>query len=169
MRQLRSTKNMTQLVRYSQQLYASLESETGMPTGWVEKGSISIATHPERRTHILRRASLARNFDVETHQISAAEVKEYWPLAHTDDILAAVYSPSDGRVDPKLVPPALITAVKERGLQLFEETSATGFTKQIGRIASVKTTRGEIQCKAVVDCAGAWGREVAAMAGVAAL
>ncbi|MEM7538195.1 MAG: FAD-dependent oxidoreductase [Chloroflexota bacterium] len=167
-RQLRSTKNMTQLVRYSQQLYSSLETEMGMPTGWHGVGSISIATNQERLTHIRRQASLARNFELETQEISRADVQAMWPLAYTDDIISAVFVPSDGRVNPSLVSKALLHAAQQNGLQLFERTAATGFTKQSGRIASVKTTRGEIKCEAVVDCAGAWGREVASKAGVSA-
>ena len=75
-RQLRSTNNLTQLIRYSTELYSSLESETGQSTGWIETGSLSIATNADRLTHIRRQASLAKLFGVETHELSPAEAAE---------------------------------------------------------------------------------------------
>src|SRR5712691_5899001 len=41
--QLRSSSNMTQLIRYSTELYASLEAETGQATGWKRCGSLTVA------------------------------------------------------------------------------------------------------------------------------
>ena len=61
-RALRSTRNMTDLIRYSIDLYSKLERETGQATGWIQKGSLSIATNPDRWIHVRRQASLARLF-----------------------------------------------------------------------------------------------------------
>ena len=61
-RQLRSSNSLTQLARYSSELYRSLERETGQSTGWMSCGSLSLATNQDRLTHIRRQASLARCF-----------------------------------------------------------------------------------------------------------
>ena len=58
-RALRSSKNLTDLVRYSVSLYSSLEQETGQATGWINKGSLSIATNPDRLAFIKRQEALA--------------------------------------------------------------------------------------------------------------
>ena len=39
--QLRATKNMTRLAKYSQELYQELEKETGLSTGFKRNGSIT--------------------------------------------------------------------------------------------------------------------------------
>jgi glycine/D-amino acid oxidase-like deaminating enzyme len=57
-RALRSSKNLTDLIRYSISLYSSLEQETGQATGWINKGSLSIATNPDRLTFINRKIHL---------------------------------------------------------------------------------------------------------------
>lgn len=44
--QLRSSENMTRLIRYSTELYERLEAETGFGTGWKRTGSISVASTP---------------------------------------------------------------------------------------------------------------------------
>ena len=58
-RALRSTRNLTDLIRYSVSLYARLEEETGQATGWINKGSLSIAKMKDRLVHIRRQEALA--------------------------------------------------------------------------------------------------------------
>ena len=99
-RALRSTRNLTELIRYSVSLYSQLEAETGQATGWINKGSLSIATSEDRMTHVRRQDSLARLFGVRTETISAGEAKERWPLMNADDVLGAVWSPDDGARQP---------------------------------------------------------------------
>ena len=75
-RQLRSTNSLTQLAKYSSQLYQSLEAETGQSTGWMSCGSLSIATTPDRLTHIRRQASLAACLGIEVHEVDRAKVAD---------------------------------------------------------------------------------------------
>ena len=167
-RQLRSSRNLTETIKYSAALYASLEAETGLSTGWLKTGSLSIATHADRLTHIKRQASLAQAFDVETHVIDAAEAGRLWPLMRTDDIVGAVFSPDDGRVNPTDLCAALAKGARNHGAQIAEGVRVTGFEQQNGRIAAVVTSAGRIECRAVALCAGLWSRELALLAGVAA-
>ena len=113
-RALRSSKNLTDLVRYSISLYSSLEQETGQSTGWINKGSLSIATTPDRLTFIKRQESLAHLYGVEATSISVGEAKERWPLMNTEDVIGAVWSPGDGRVGPTDLCAALVKAAKSR-------------------------------------------------------
>jgi 4-methylaminobutanoate oxidase (formaldehyde-forming) len=69
-RALRSTRNLSELIRYSIVLFSALESETGQATGWINRGSLSIACNEHRHTHIKRQAALARAFDVRAEVIS---------------------------------------------------------------------------------------------------
>jgi 4-methylaminobutanoate oxidase (formaldehyde-forming) len=58
--QLRGSRNMTRLAKYSADLYARLEEETGVATGMRQVGSITVALTEERKEEIYRQASLAR-------------------------------------------------------------------------------------------------------------
>lgn len=165
-RQLRSTNNLTQLIKYSTQLYAGLEQETGQATGWTQTGSLSIATNPDRMTHIRRQAALARLFGVEAEIIGRDEAARLWPMMRSDDIVGAVYSPNDGRVNPSDLCAALVKGAKASGARVFEDTAVTGFDIEGGRVCGVKTSSGVIACEKVVNCAGLWGREIGSMAGV---
>ena len=167
-RALRSTKNMTDLIKYSIDLYSRLEKETGQATGWIQKGSLSIATNPDRLIHVRRQESLARLFGVEATSISAGEAKERWPLMNADDVLGAVWSPDDGRVSPSDLCAALAKGARNRGAKIFEHTGVTDILTQNGKIVGVETGKGVIRCDAIALCTGLWSRQAAMMAGVEA-
>jgi glycine cleavage system T protein len=165
-RALRSSRNLTDLVRYSVSLYSSLEQETGQSTGWINKGSLSIATNPDRLTFIKRQESLAHLYGVEAKSISVGEAKERWPLMNTDDVIGAVWSPGDGRVGPTDLCAALVKGAKSNGAKVFEHTGVTGIKTRGNKIIGVETSAGEINCDAIALCSGLWSRENALMAGV---
>ena len=167
-RQLRSSSSLTTLMKYSAELYQSLEAETGQATGWMDCGSLSIAANPDRMHHIRRQASLARAFGIEVEEVDAAEIKKLWPIANTDDLIGGILSPSDGRVSASDVCAALIKGARGGGVRIFEETSVTGFNFTNGRLCGVETANGRIACEAVALCGGLWSRAIARMAGVSA-
>ena len=124
-RALRSTKNLTDLIRYSVELYATLEKETGQNTGWINKGSLSIATNADRLIHIKRQEALAQLFGVRAEAIEKEDALERWPLMNANDIVGAVWSPDDGRVSPSDLCAALAKGAKSRGTKIFERTPVT--------------------------------------------
>lgn len=164
-RALRHSHNLTRMIQYSVDLYSQLEKETGQNVGWVQKGSLSIATKPDRMTHIRRQEALAHAYGIDATSISAGEAKERWPLMNANDVLGAVWSPEDGRVSPSDVCAALIKAAKGLGAKLFEGTGVTGILTKDSRITGVETTQGIIMCDTIALCTGLWSREVGAMAG----
>ena len=164
-RALRSSRNLTRMIQYSVDLYARLEKETEQNVGWIQKGSLSIATTPDRLTHVRRQEALAHAYGVEASFISGEEAQEIWPLMRGDDILGAVFSPDDGRVSPSDVCAALAKSARSKGARIFEDTGVTGILTENGKIRGVVTSAGEIACDAVAICAGLWSRDLAAMAG----
>lgn len=166
-RALRSSRSLTELVKYSVSLYTALEAETGQATGWINKGSLSIATTPDRLIHIRRQEALAQLFGLRAQSIAPDEAKERWPLMNASDVIGAVWSPDDGRVSPSDLCAALTKGARARGARIFEDTAVTGVVTERGRIAGVETARGSIRCDAIAVCTGLWSRRVAAMAGAA--
>jgi 4-methylaminobutanoate oxidase (formaldehyde-forming) len=168
--QLRASANMTKLAKYSQELYGSLQEETGVATGFKRCGSITVALTGERREEIYRQAAMARAFGVDVEEISAAEVKQKYPHLNIGDVTGAVYLDKDGQGDPANIALALAKGARQRGGQIFERTRAIGVTRQGRRITGVDWAQdgdsGHIACEMVVNCAGMWGREVGQMLGV---
>ena len=164
-RALRHSHNLTKMIQYSTDLYAQLERETAQNVGWIQKGSLSIATTPDRAVHVRRQEALAHAYGIRAKWIEADEAKERWPLMNSDDVLGAVWSPDDGRVSPSDVCAALVKGAKARGAKIFEGTGVTGILTKNGRITGVETNRGTVKCDAIALCTGLWSRELAATAG----
>lgn len=164
-RALRHSQNLTRMIQYSVDLYSRLEQETGQSVGWIQKGSLSIATNPDRMTHIKRQEALAQAYGVRAQSVSAEEAKERWPLMNAEDVIGAVWSPDDGRVSPSDVCAALVKAAKGLGAKIFENTGVTGILTENGKVVGVETTQGTVMCDAIALCTGLWSREVGAMAG----
>ncbi|PJE31784.1 4-methylaminobutanoate oxidase (formaldehyde-forming) [Pseudooceanicola antarcticus] len=168
--QLRSSKNMTRLAKYSQELYGGLEAETGVATGFRRNGSITLALTEARREEILRQAAMARAFGVEAEAISPQDVKAMYPHVNIEGATAGVYLPKDGQGDPANIALALAKGAKMRGAQVLERVKVTGVARQGRRITGVdweaEGEQGHISCDHVVNCAGMWGREVGRMLGV---
>ena len=155
-----------EMTRYSLELYSALEKETGQATGYKNVGMITLASTQDRLEELRRVAAFDREFGVPMEELSPKRVKELWPLAKTDDILAGFYSPNDGRVNPIDVTMALAKGARMGGVQIFEDTSVIGFTKEAQKVTGVITDKGEIQAEYVVNCAGMWAREIGKLAGV---
>ena len=164
-RALRSSQNLTRMIQYSVDLYSQLEAETGQSVGWIQEGSLSLATNPDRLTLIRRQEALAHAYGIEARSISPGEAKERWPLMNADDVIGAVWSPEDGRVSPSDVCAALVKGAKSLGARIFEDTGVSGILTENGRIKGVETTQGTVMCDAIALCTGLWSREVGAMAG----
>lgn len=164
--QLRATKNLTELAKYTAELYAGLEAETGQATGFKQNGSISLATTDERLEEWRRGASMARVFGLDVAEITPAEAQALHPLINVDDVVGAVFLPKDGQINPADVTQALAKGARMAGVGVFENIKVTAITTKDGRVTGVSTDQGDIDCDVVVNCAGMWGREVGAMAGV---
>ncbi|APE44829.1 FAD-dependent oxidoreductase [Sulfitobacter alexandrii] len=168
--QLRASANMTRLAKYSQELYGSLQEETGVATGFKRCGSITAALTGERLEEIRRQAAMARAFGVDVEEISPAEVKDRYPHLNVGDVTGAVYLDKDGQGDPANIALAMAKGARQRGGQILEGIRATGVTREGRRITGVTWEQGgesgHIACEAVVNCGGMWGREVGRMLGV---
>jgi 4-methylaminobutanoate oxidase (formaldehyde-forming) len=158
--QLRATPNLTRLAQYTTQLYASLEAETGQATGFMQTGSLALATDAERFEELRRSASMARCFGLEVEVLSGREAGKIWPLIRTDDVVGAVFLPKDGKTSPVDTTQALAKGAKSRGARIFENTRATDIMVENGRAIGVRTEFGEIRAEHVVNCGGMWGRSI---------
>src|SRR6185312_6184457 len=160
------TANLTRLAKYTVDLYANLEKETGQATGFVQPGSLSIATNKERWEEFQRGAAMLRGFDVIAEQITPQEVKKKWPLLNVDDVIGAIYYPKDGKCNPADTTMALARGARMGGAKIFEDTKVEEVLVENGRAVGVRTPEGTIKADYVVCASGMWSREIGAKLGV---
>jgi 4-methylaminobutanoate oxidase (formaldehyde-forming) len=156
----------TEMRTYSRDLYARLEAETGLATGFRPVGFIELASEPDRVEEYRRVAAFNRFCGIDVHEISATEVAELFPLARTDDILAGFYVPEDGRANPADITMSLAAGARSLGVRIFEDVAVGGVIEQGGTVTGVETQAGVIEAEYVVNCAGMWARQLGARSGV---
>ena len=169
--QLRASQNMTRLAKYSADLYHRLEAETGLSTGFSQRGSMTVALTPARREELLRQASMARAFGVQVNELSPAEIKAMYPHLETRDVVFGVHLPGDGQADPANIALALAKGARMRGARIAQGVKVSRVTTDRGRVTGVDWQaddgdRGHIAASMVVNCGGMWGRDLAAANGV---
>jgi 4-methylaminobutanoate oxidase (formaldehyde-forming) len=164
--QMRPNRTMTTMSRYGIELYAGLEKETGLATGWKQCGSVNVAATPERLVALKRTFANAASFGVEAEFITPSEAGRLWPLMRTDDLTGAVWIPGDGKANPTDLTQSLAKGARSGGAKIIEGLKVTGFAVKNGRVAGVETAQGSIACEYVVNCAGQWARALGRRAGV---
>lgn len=67
-----------------------------------------------------------------------------------------LYAEADGCAEPQMAAPAIAEGARRSGAEILTGCVALDIETQGGRIGSVVTSQGRIDCDAVVICAGAW-------------
>jgi 4-methylaminobutanoate oxidase (formaldehyde-forming) len=163
---LRTSNSLTKINKYSAELYAGLEKETGLTTGWKQVGSLIAAKSKERMEQLHRTAAMAELLGVEVQIVKPAVVAEKWPLLRTDDILGGAWLPHDGKVLPKEVTLALVAGAQCAGATLVEHCRVLEIEHANGRVTGVLTNEGRIKAEFVVLTGGMWARELGLKCGV---
>jgi sarcosine dehydrogenase len=164
--QLRASANITQLLGHSVALYAALEAETGLATGWKMNGGLRLACNQARWIELQRQATSARSFGLEMHLLTPREAQALWPPMAVADLVGAAFLPTDGQANPSDITASLAKGARARGVRIFEDTAVLGVERVNGRVAAVLSSQGRVACELVVNCAGQWARQIGAMAGV---
>ncbi|MFM7819158.1 MAG: FAD-dependent oxidoreductase, partial [Verrucomicrobiota bacterium] len=172
---LRTSTSLTAINKYSAELYAGLEKETGHPVGWKQVGSLIAATTPARLTQLQRTCAMAEYFGVESHLVDARETRERWPLLQVDDVLGSAWLPHDGKVIPKEVTLALAKGASMRGARVVENARVVDILHADGRATGVRVALTHpdgsveervLQADIVVLTGGMWARQIGLRCGV---
>ncbi|MFZ5961530.1 GcvT family protein [Thalassococcus sp. BH17M4-6] len=163
---LHDSTNISRLQHYTMGLYKELEQETGQGCGVYQAGSLYLA-QTENREHQLRlQEAKARLYKMNFHEVSRDEAERLHPLVNFDGIRCIMFEPDGGNVDPSGVTQAYAAGARAMGAEVHRFTPVTGTEAQPDGTWIVRTPKGEIRTDWVINAAGLWGREVAALAGI---
>jgi 4-methylaminobutanoate oxidase (formaldehyde-forming) len=164
--QLRATRNLTELAKYTTELMKGLEAETGQATGFKQNGSISVALSEGRFEEFKRGASMAKNFGLEVRVITPGEIKERLPHLNIDGVVGGVFLPGDGQVNPIDVTQAYAAGARQRGAKVFENVKVTRILMEGDAAKGVDTTSGTVHADKAVIAGGMWSRDLGLQVGV---
>ena len=164
--QLRDNHHMTELAKYTAELYLELEAETGQAVGYKVNGSLSTATNAGRMEDLLRRADMAKVFGLKVDVLGPEGCKDHHPLIEIHDVIGGIFIPTDGQADPVGITQALAKGARMGGAQIFENTLVSKVLTDGDRVTGVETDAGTVMADHVVLACGMWTRELASRLGV---
>ena len=157
---------VAEIHRYTFQIYPELEKISGQSCGFHYTGGLNLCRNHEEMDFMRTMQGACRRIGIESEFISLDEVKQKAPILDTADLVGALWEEEGGHVDPAGVTHAFAAAAKKLGARISRFDPVIE-TKQLAnghwQIVTEKTV---IEAEYVVNAAGLWGREVAAMAGI---
>ncbi len=143
------------LMADSMNLWDSLPAAIGADLGFRRSGLIYVTKSAEELATWETWVASARDFQVHSRILTAAEAKAMTP-GNEQDWIGGVHSPRDGRAEPAFAAPALATASRRLGVSIHQNCAVRGMDISAGRAAGVVTERGRIAADAVLCAGGAW-------------
>jgi len=138
----------------------------GWDIGLHQDGYLFLLTTEDEVEVFRRNVELQRANGVPTEWLTAEQARERSPIIEVDGVLAATYCPLDGHASPESVVQGYAFRARQLGARIRTGAKVTGIRTEAGRVTGVVTDAGVVSTDTVVCTAGAWSREVAAMAGV---
>ena len=154
------------LHQYSVELYPSLEAETGLNAGFSQVSNIRLATTKDRMDEYHYYAGVAKTIGVDVKFLTPDQVKDIWPLANMDGVIGAIQHPDDGYIQPADLTQALAKGARQRGAEIYRNTTVTAITQLPSGEWLVSTDQGDITCEHVISCSGNFARQTGAMVGL---
>uniref|UniRef100_A0A667XCQ3 Dimethylglycine dehydrogenase n=1 Tax=Myripristis murdjan TaxID=586833 RepID=A0A667XCQ3_9TELE len=157
--------NLKKVHYYSIKLYESLEAETGQAVGFHQPGSVRIASTPVRVDELKYQMTRTHWHPTPQFLIGPEKVQELFPLLNMDKVIAGLYTPGDGHIDPYSLTMALAAGARMYGAQIYNPAPVTGLTPTSDGKWDVQTPHGTIRANRIVNATGFWAREVGKLIG----
>ncbi len=161
-----STPAMIRLARRSLEICEGFAVEMGVNVWFRRGGYLFLASSKEAVDRIERNAELHAREGLRTKILDPPAALDVVPELDGSRFLAAAWNPDDAVVFPWPFLWGYAARAEALGAKVRTFTRVTGFESAGDRIRAVVTTRGKVACETVVLAAGAWSKEIAALAGV---
>jgi glycine/D-amino acid oxidase-like deaminating enzyme len=149
------------LALLSVRLWAELGERFGDRFELAAKGGVVVARTPDAAAGLDTLIGRQRACGVDVTRVGTTGLAELEPRL-TRDVVGGAFYPQDMQVQPMLAAAELLRRARERGATVHTGTEVVGFRWDKG---VVRTTRGDLAARWVVNAAGTWGGDVAALAG----
>jgi glycine/D-amino acid oxidase-like deaminating enzyme len=160
---LRPDEAMTRIAARGVAKIARFEADTGEALTYFQPGSLKIARRPEHAQQLVDEVARGRRLGLDVDMITPAEASRLMPYLSTEGVLGVMHMRSDVYLEPGQIPAGYARACGKRGATLLPDTEVQDIVVEGGVVAGVRTSRGDVRARIVVDAAGAWLRKVAAL------
>jgi dimethylglycine dehydrogenase len=164
---INSDTRIAALQKYTIGLYPQIEEESGQSAGLHMSGGLELAGTPERAEWLKSEYAWLRMMGTEgARLLTPEEAVEMVPIIDPSGVLAAVFDPEEGNLDPNGATRAYAIAARRRGAEVIEHNRALSLAPMPSGEWRIETEQGTIHAEHVVNAAGLWARNVGRMVGV---
>ncbi|MEM0937251.1 MAG: FAD-dependent oxidoreductase [Pseudomonadota bacterium] len=103
---------------YSVRFYKGLEAETGLNPGFSVVGNLRMAQTQDRMDEYMLYASTAETVGIPYEWLTPKDIKDRYPLVRTEDLVGAIYHPTDGYINPADVTQAMAKGARQQGVAI---------------------------------------------------
>ena len=164
--QVRNSVERTKLVMWSVQTLSKLQADDTANPGWRQVGSLRVALNEDRVKEFEGMKAVADESGLETEFIDPTAAKAHWPLMDFAVAEAVLWCPSDGYLQPSDLTMTYVARARRMGAQFLTNTPARSIRLKAGRVTGVETDAGVIECKTVINAAGAHAFHIAQSVGL---
>jgi sarcosine oxidase subunit beta len=147
--------------------WQGLEAELGAAMEVEMHGGLIVAESPADVSMLEQRQALQEKMGLASKLLSSAEVRRIAPYL-ADSVIAAGYFEHEGHANPRLVAPAFARSAAAKGAEIRCNTRVTAVerdgTQWQVTVMDRDGNTSEIGSRAVLNAAGTWAGEIAAMA-----
>lgn len=165
--QARPTVERARLAMASAEIYATFEKETGYTTDWRQVGAVRIAMHPAAEAELHQIAATAQVTGLPVEFLTPEQVREHYPvIERTDEIRTALWSPTDGYLQPNSLVNAYMQAARDLGVTFAPHSPVSDIEVRDGAVTAVITPQGRFATELVINAAGPWAGAIAQLVGI---
>ena len=150
---------------YALELYHDLPGETGQEVSLHTPGGIRVAYNDDELDQLKTHLGVGKYIGYPIELLPPEELQKLNPLYNFDDVVAGIWTEGEGHVDPSGVTMAFANHARSLGAEISRRNRVLEVNQQANGEWEVVTEKGTITCEHVVDAAGCYGDQVAAMSG----
>lgn len=159
-----STPVNIQLSNYSLDIIQRFQEIFGVSADYHPLGYLFLLTTPDEIELFKRNIALQQSLGVhDVRFLSVDDIAQLAPHVNLEGVLGGSICPRDGTADPYTITQTFASEARKRGVTIETETNVVGIETDDGRVVCVKTNRGDIETRIVVNCAGPWAAKIGTM------
>ncbi|MFO7684438.1 MAG: FAD-dependent oxidoreductase [Chloroflexota bacterium] len=164
-RQHYSNELTARMAYHSLHVFQNFDEMVGGECGFNRCGFLLVAAGADK-AGLTANVAMQQGVGIETALVSTDDIHELAPGLKIEHDLAAAYEPQSGYADPYLTVTSYAQAARRLGAKIYQDTQVTAVHMAQGKVQGVETNNGRFSAPIVLNCTGAWGAQVAQLAGV---
>jgi len=144
---------------------SSMDADLGCDVNWKQGGYLYPVYKKEDEEVLKSLLEVQKRFNLNIDWINPQAISALVPGINMHDLRGGTFSPEDGSASPMMLADAYYQLAKKTGADFFFNEQVTSIKTENKRITEVRTSTESYSAGLVINCAGAYGREIGLLTG----